>query len=133
MNISFRTVKEQGRAKFYLANWQDITERKKIEEAIRESEAFNSSLLNDAPNPVLVYNLDDSVRYVNPATEQLTGYSSREMIGAKPPYPWWPPHQAEQFLIEKKASRNHVTEHMERQARKKNGELIWLSIGTCVW
>ena len=103
---SIHPVNESGITKFYLANWVDITERRKAEEAIRESEAFKTSLLNDAPNPVLVYNLDRTVRYVNPAAEQLTGFSNAELIGKGLPYPWWPPDQVAQYYSADEQTRN---------------------------
>ena len=51
---------------------------KETEEALKESEEFGSSLLDNSPNPILVINLDTSVRYVNPALENLTDFSSSE-------------------------------------------------------
>ncbi len=69
--------------------FHDITERRQTESALRESERFNSSMLANSPNPVLVTNPDSSVRYANPALEELTGFSAAELIGVKAPYPWW--------------------------------------------
>lgn len=64
-------------------------ERKRAEEALRESDEFSSSLLNSSPNATLVINADTSIRYVNPAFEKLTGFAPRELAGRKAPYPWW--------------------------------------------
>jgi PAS domain S-box-containing protein len=125
---SISSVKENNLTKFYLSNWVDITERIKTEAVIKESEAFNASLLNDAPNPVLVYNLDSSIRYVNPAMQELTGFLSSELVGTKPPYPWWPPNQIEQYAVEKEDHKDWETDNMERPACKKNGDIIWISI-----
>jgi CheY-like chemotaxis protein len=36
----------------------------------------------------LVCNADRSVRYVNPAFEELTGFSRDQLMGRKPPFPW---------------------------------------------
>jgi len=57
----------------------DITERKRAEEALQESEEFSSSLLNNSPNPITVLNPDTSIRYVNPALEKITGFTSAEL------------------------------------------------------
>jgi two-component system, LuxR family, sensor kinase FixL len=62
--------------------------RHRLEGKIKESEAFSSSLMNTTPIPVMVVNLDSSIRYINAAFEELTGFSSDEIVGKKPPYPW---------------------------------------------
>ena len=103
-------------------------QHKQAEEALRESQQFSASLLESSPNPVLVINPDTSIRYVNPAVEQLTGFSTAEIIGKKAPYPWW----TEETL--KKTSKD-LTEAMRRGAakleelfQKKNGERFWVQI-----
>jgi len=60
-----------------------------VERALRESEEFSSSLLANSPNPILVINPDTSIRYMNQATEKLTGFSKAEILGTRAPYPWW--------------------------------------------
>ena len=77
---------------------REITERKRVEEALCESEEFSSSLLSNSPNPIIVVNPDTSVRYVNPALKKLTGFSSAEVIGRKAPYPWWTKEMLEKTL-----------------------------------
>jgi PAS domain S-box-containing protein len=55
-----------------------------------DSKDFSDSLLRDSPEPLIVSDADGAIIFVNPATENLTGYSSAELIGTKPPYLWWP-------------------------------------------
>ncbi len=55
---------------------------------MRESEEFSSNLLNSLLTVVLVINPDTSIRYANPAMENLTGFTSDEVVGKKIPYPW---------------------------------------------
>ena len=92
-NLPGRTIQVVGRRKdgsefpveHCLATWEtdndkfftvlvcDITERKQAEEALKESQSFNSSLLENAPHAVVVMNPDTSIRYVNPAFEEKGG------------------------------------------------------------
>lgn len=44
--------------------------------------------MNSMPVPVIVVNLDETIRYVNGAFELLTGSHSVDVIGIRPPYPW---------------------------------------------
>jgi PAS domain S-box-containing protein len=67
----------------------DITDRKKAEQTLKQSEAFNQALMSNTPYPMLVTNTDTSIRLVNPAFERLTGFSNSELVGCKVPYPWW--------------------------------------------
>jgi PAS domain-containing protein len=69
----------------FIVSIQDIDERKQAEAALRESELFNSSLLRNLPNPIIVLNPDTSIRYVNPALEKITGFSSSELLGKNSP------------------------------------------------
>ncbi len=103
-------------------------------EKLRESERFNSSLLEHAPNQVVVYNPDSSVRYVNPAWEKLSGWTLEEVRGLKVPYPWWPkdtPKEAEDAFMGH--LRSMSSGRGEISAIKKNGEEYWLDMNwTCV-
>jgi PAS domain S-box-containing protein len=128
INIAIRHIKENNQVKYHLSNWVDITERKKAEEALQESEAFNASLLHEAPNPVLVINTDDKIRYVNPALEKLIGYSHEELIGYTGDPPWYPSEKLEQYHQENLAALTQETEIHERQIIHKNGQSIWVSM-----
>ena len=59
----------------------DITERKKIEEALRLSNVYNRSLIEASLDPLVTIGYDGKITDVNEATEQVTGYSRSEPIG----------------------------------------------------
>ncbi len=86
--INTKPIKINGKFRGCLTSWVDVTAHRQSEKALKESEQYNASLLNNSPNPVLVINPDTSIRYVNPALQELTGFSSTELIGHKMPYPW---------------------------------------------
>lgn len=61
-----------------LGTYEDITERKQIEEALRQSEErFRTVLENTGVATLIVQGT--KYRYANPAAEHMTGYSSAEL------------------------------------------------------
>jgi len=106
----------------------DITERKRTEEALRESEEFRSSLLANSPNPIDVINPDSSLRYVNPALERLTGFSAAELIGKKAPYPYWTQETIKKTTMGFRKAMRQGDQRAEELFQKKNGERFWVKI-----
>ena len=97
-------------------------------EALHESEEFSSSLLNNSLNPILVINPDTSIRYVNPALEGTTGFSSAELIGRKAPYPWWTEETLHKTGKDFEEAIREGARRVEEVFQRKNGERFWVEI-----
>ncbi|MEM2118225.1 MAG: PAS domain S-box protein [Candidatus Bathyarchaeia archaeon] len=63
------------------AVFRDITERKKMEEKLRESEERLSSLIEYAPDAIYINDLNGKILEGNKQAEILTGYKKEELIG----------------------------------------------------
>ncbi len=106
----------------------DITERKKVEEALKESEEFNSTLLTNTPDAIFVTYPDGTIKYANPAFEKLTGFTLAEIVGIKIPYPWWPGDKKDEIRASLQESPQdegiNLGEQLTKQMtfQKKNGE-----------
>jgi PAS domain S-box-containing protein len=127
--VRFFIVKDDlGRTvRTYGAN-QDITERKQVEEALREAKEFQSTLLNYSPNPIIVIEPDTTIKYVNPALEKLTGFKSKELIGKKAPYPFWAEELLKEIGEDLKTGMKEGSKRLEELFQKKNGEKFWVEI-----
>ena len=117
-----------GKPTGFVAVSRDITERKRAEVALRESEEFSSSLLHNAPNPILVINADTSVRYANPALQKLTGFCSRELVGRKAPYPWWTQETLQRTSKNLEEAMRKGLQRLEELFQKRDGERFWVEI-----
>ena len=68
---------------YIIGNWIDVTKAKELEQALRESEEFYKTLVEDSLTPV--YLLQDGVMiYVNKAFEEAIGYKREEIVGRNP-------------------------------------------------
>ena len=72
---------EEGRAVAVLGIARDISERKRMEEALRESEARYKALFTGAPEGMLVADAQTKqFRYANPAICRMLGYTEEEFL-----------------------------------------------------
>jgi PAS domain S-box-containing protein len=111
---------------------RDITPRRKVEEALKESEERYRTIFNDA---ILgIYQSTPGGRYlrVNPAFARISGYSSPEqMVGevtdiAKQIYV----NPDDRARIKKLLSEKGMVKDFPAQIRQRNGKTVWISINS---
>jgi len=119
---------KNGNVLGYQGTFKDITESKKIQAALQESEKFNSSLLDNSPHPILVINPDTSIRYMNHALEMLTGFSSEELVGRKAPYPWFIHETQNETLVDLNNAMRKGLRGLEKVFQRKDGKQFTVEI-----
>ena len=62
---------------------QDITDRRRIEDEVRASAAYNRSLIEASLNPMITIGPDGTITDLNAATERATGYGRAELLGTE--------------------------------------------------
>jgi PAS domain S-box-containing protein len=69
-----------GQPLYFLPMIQDITERKKTQEALRESENMYKSLVGNVPAIIFTIDLEGKITFVSQRVEEILGYESAEAI-----------------------------------------------------
>ncbi len=100
---------------------QEITQRKRTMEALRESESRLGTLLDFAPYPIVVFDVKGLVYYVNPEFTEVFGWSLAELEGKNIPYV--PPELEQETsenikkLIQEKAILRYETKRLTKDGR----------------
>jgi len=75
---------ELGDQSYIQAMVRDITERKRVEEALRESEERFRSLIQSSSDIIVILDQNGLITYESPSMEQILRYPAGEMIGKNP-------------------------------------------------
>ncbi|MDX5410464.1 MAG: PAS domain S-box protein [Thauera sp.] len=73
----------------------DITGRKATEDALRAESAFRKAMEDSVVTGLRAIDLQGRIIYVNSAFCRMIGFDEDELLGAGPPFPYWPPEQRE--------------------------------------
>lgn len=98
--------------------------RIEAEHALLEQHAFRKAMEDSLTVGMRARDLDGRIIYVNPAFCRMVGLSAEELIGCRPPMPYWAPEEMEkttalnQAVLEGKAP----PEGFELRLRRKDGE-----------
>ncbi len=84
--------------------------------------------LDALPSPVVVTASDTSIRYVNPALEALTGFSSAELLGGTAPHPWSVRGKGKRRTRNTAGAQSANLWRSEELFRKKSGEEFWADV-----
>ncbi len=103
--------------------FQDIHERKQVEQALRESERRYRLLAEGLPVGIVRTDLGGTILYANQYTQQLLGYSQSE-LAEKNAKDFYVHGEERQILIEKLRKKN--SERFEHTLRRKDGREMWI-------
>ncbi len=64
--------------------------RQKVEADLRSETNFRNAMENSTPVGIRAHDMEKNITYVNRAFCEMTGWRHEELIGLKPPFPFWP-------------------------------------------
>ena len=116
-----------GNIKGFFGLARDITSHKIAEEALKESEVRFRTIVDTAPNLILITDEKGNNIYVSPNCKEITGYSQKELIGT---LKWWV-HKDDEKKARKAFNLTYkkgvAGKNFEYKAIKKNGEIWYAS------
>ncbi len=81
VEVSSRLIYENGMPVGVQGTARDITERRRAEQALRDSEELFRALAVSASDGIITIDEHSTIHFVNPAVERIFGYSPDEIVG----------------------------------------------------
>jgi diguanylate cyclase (GGDEF)-like protein/PAS domain S-box-containing protein len=114
---------DHGTPQYLLGVIQDITERKRLEEAERETKKTLAAVIDASPVAIICLTPDRRVIVWSRSAEQMFGYTAEEAIGQ--PFKLVPPGYKEEFdKLFRLALSGDTLRDMQLQLQKKDGALV---------
>ncbi len=105
------------------ALWRDINRRLAAEGALRQQVSFRTAMENSLLTGLRARDLEGRVTYVNPAFCQMVGTPAEELVGKKPPMPYWAPEAMDEYQERfSQVLAGMVTPQFETIFQRVNGE-----------
>jgi len=79
-----------------LGTWRHVARRGQMQSALVTETNFRRAMENSMLTGMRAMDMEGRITYVNPAFSAMTGFSEADLVGRKPPLPYWPPDRREE-------------------------------------
>ncbi len=109
-----------------LGTWRHMRNRGQMQLALLNETNFRRAMENSMLTGMRAMDKDGRITYVNPAFCAMTGFSEADLIGRKPPFPYWPPERLEENtrLLQQELQGRSPAGGIEVKVRRKDGVLF---------
>ncbi len=118
---------QSGELLEFITSSRNVTERKRAEDALRQSEEKHRFLIETMRGGFAIYDQDECITYVNDRFCELLGYSRAELIGTTS-YTYVDPTNAAQIDAHRAVRRNGESSSYELAVTRKDGQPVNLLI-----
>ena len=104
--------------------------RAETEEQLRAAYAFRQAMSQSLITGLRAIDLEGRISFVNSAFCRMTGFEESELVGIKPPYPYWPPEEfaALQHTIDTALAGKAPASGFEMRIMRKSGERFYVRL-----
>ncbi len=137
--MGFVIRKDETGEPLYLAiTAHDITDRKRMEEELRESEQKYQSLFNSSLDPIAVFSgMPPKILFVNPAFVNLFGYTLEEIQESSADDIFTGVHPEDRQMVKKhllgRFRQEDPPSQYEFRALTKDGRVLWLEVAASMF
>jgi PAS domain S-box-containing protein len=121
-------IVENGHLTHVWGTQRDVTEKKKAEEALRESEQRYRSLVEQMNDGLMQVSNDDVILFVNQQFCRMVGYQPEELVGKVASKILTDEPERAIILAKNELRKQGIADQYELQVKKKSGEKIWVRI-----
>ena len=99
-------------------------QQRRSEERLKLEHSFREAIENSVPAGITTVDLAGRQTHVNPAFCAMVGWSEAELVGARPPFVYWPPEQVEAITaaLGKVVTGPAPAPALELRFRRRHGE-----------
>jgi PAS domain S-box-containing protein len=105
-------------------------EQRQSEERLRIEHTFRKTIEASIPSGIAVISLDRRQSYVNPGFCAMVGWSEAELVGAKPPFLYWPDEDRKKIstVFDQIMAGETPTSGQELRFKRRIGELFYVLV-----
>ncbi len=109
-----------------LGTWRHMRRRSQIQGALVQETNFRRAMENSMLTGMRAMDLEGRVTYVNPAFCAMTGFSESDLIGGRPPFPYWPTDRIEENsrLLQQELHGRSPAGGIEVKVMRKDGSIF---------
>lgn len=109
-----------------LGTWKHMRRRAQVQNTLAAETNFRRAMENSMLTGMRAMDLETRISYVNPAFCAMTGFGEAELIGRKPPFPYWPPDRYEENvrLLQQEMQGRSPAGGSEVKVMRKDGSIF---------